>query len=127
MRAMPRPKRSPLTISELNALIPRLAATAAMLEDLARSYAAASSGGARGSGGAGGGKRVGRGRSRSGGAAIRDKLLAALKGGKGLGLGAIVAKLGLDRGAVKYHLRALRAQKKARVVGDRNKARWLAT
>jgi hypothetical protein len=120
-------KRTPLTLGELHALIPRIAATASMLEQLARQYAegarAAATGGKRGRrAGTGGGKK----RSRAAGSAIQDKLLAALTAGKGMQLGALVAKVGLDRGAVKYHLRALRAKKRARVVGDRRDARWYA-
>jgi hypothetical protein len=114
---MPRYKSTPLTLNELFALIPRLHATVDML--IAKS-AAPATGGARGA-------RRGR-RGRRGGGEVQTKLLTILKGAKsGLSLGQLSEKTGgLDRGAIKYHLRALRSQKKARVVGDRKLARWHA-
>ncbi|HZS38435.1 MAG TPA: hypothetical protein VFF06_16485 [Polyangia bacterium] len=118
---MPRPK--PLTLSELHSIIPRLAATAKMLEDLARQY-----GGGRASSAAAPGAKVGRRARRSAGGSekIHEKLLAALKGGKGLQLKDVVKRSGLDTGTVQYHLRALRSKKRVRVVGSRREARWHA-
>ena len=117
---MPRPK--PLTLSELHSIIPRLAATAKMLEDLAGRY-----GGGRASSAAPGAK-VGRRARRSAGGSekIHEKLLAALKSGKGLQLKDVIKRSGLDAGTVQYHLRALRSKKKVRVVGSRREARWHA-
>jgi predicted transcriptional regulator len=54
-------------------------------------------------------------------------LLAALKPSKkGYSLGQLQKKLDEERGPIKYHLRALRAQKKVRVQGNRKFARWMA-
>jgi hypothetical protein len=117
---MPRPR--PLSIGELNAIIPRLSATAQLLEGLARrstgSGAKATTGGTTRKGKAT--------RSRAGAAELQTKLIAVLKSGKGLQLGDIVRKVGAASGPVQYHLRALRAKKKARVVGERKQARWFA-
>src|SRR5436305_2101248 len=57
---------------------------------------------------------------------IQDKLLATLKAAKGLQLKDVVARSGLDSGAVQYHLRGLWAKRKVRVVGSRKEARWFA-
>jgi predicted transcriptional regulator len=55
-------------------------------------------------------------------------LLAALKGSKkGLSLSDVIKKVGAPRTAVKYHLRALRSRRKARVAGTRQLARWFAS
>src|SRR5262249_30077626 len=69
-----------------------------------------------------------RGRRRRGGeSALQQKLIDTLKASKGgLSLGDLIKKVGGQRGAVKYHLRALRAQKKVKVKGDRKLARWMA-
>jgi len=67
------------------------------------------------------------GRRRRADSGMQQKLVLAMKGSKaGLSLGQLVKAVGGNRGAVKYHLRALRAQKKARVKGDRKLARWMA-
>ncbi len=59
--------------------------------------------------------------------ALRAKLLAVLGASKkGASLADVVKRAGADRGAVSYHLRALRAQKKVKIVGTRGTARWLA-
>jgi len=106
----------------LHSLLPRLAATARLLEELARRYG----GSARGSSNGLSATRQKR-RGRAGGSSkIQDKLLATLKAGKGLQLKDVVARSRLDTGAVQYHLRALRAKKKVRVVGSRKEARWFA-
>ncbi|HZS36623.1 MAG TPA: hypothetical protein VFF06_07355 [Polyangia bacterium] len=118
------PKTTPITIAELAALLPRIAATAQLLDGLARRHAKSAGAPAKGRGP---GRKKRSSRTRAGSSALRDKLLAALKGKKGLPLGDIVKKVGAPRSAVKYQLRQLRSQKKARVVGDRKKARWFAT
>jgi hypothetical protein len=111
------PKARPLSLTELNALLPRIQATVEMLVGSARQ-----SRGAEPTPKA----RVGT-RTRAGAARIQERLLSTLKGAKsGLSLGQIVKRSGAERTAVKYHLRRLRAQKKARVVGDRKLARWFA-
>jgi hypothetical protein len=66
-------------------------------------------------------------RRRADGAAVQKRLLDALAGvKKGLRTGELTAKTGIHRGAVEYHLRALRTKRQARVVGTRGKARWFA-
>jgi hypothetical protein len=122
---MPRPR--PLTFAELHALLPRLAATAKLLEGLAgRPGAGARASAGRGAAASSGNGRRGR-RASGAGEALRAKLFSALKGAKnGLSLADVAKRAGVPRAASKYHLRALRAQKKARVVGDRRRARWFA-
>jgi hypothetical protein len=74
----------------------------------------------------GGGGGRGR-RQRADGAAVQKRLIDALAGAKkGLRTGELTAKTGIHRGAVEYHLRALRTKRRARVVGTRGKARWFA-
>src|SRR5258706_11335522 len=122
------PKPRPLTFAELHALLPRLAATAKLLEGLAgpgRASAAAPRSPSNGR------RKAGRGGRRRGttgaGSKIQAKLLSALGAAKnGLSLGDVIKKSGVPRPVTKYHLPALRAQKKARVVGDRRQAKWFA-
>jgi hypothetical protein len=111
------PKSKPLTLPELKALLPRIQATVEALVGRGRG-AAASSGRALA------GHHASRGRA--GAERLQEKLIAALKGKKGLQLKEIVKRVGADSGAVQYHLRKLRSQKRARVVGDRKEARWFA-
>ncbi len=119
-------KSRPFTIEEIRALIPRFAATAQMFEGLLHKY---EGGKAKAAVKATNGRRGPR-RKRRGGAGsdkIQEKLLGVLKGSKGgLQLGVIVKRTGLDAGAVKYHLRKLRASKQVRVSGTRRDARWAA-
>lgn len=122
-------KSNPFTIAELRALLPRFAATAEMFQGLLHKYEGAKTKAkvkvkAKAKNG-----RRGKRRARRGGAGsdkIQEKLLAVLKAGKGLQLNEVVQRTGLDAGAVKYHLRKLRASKQARVSGSRKEARWLA-
>ena len=111
-------KPIPLTLQELKDLLPRLQAT---VEVLVGQVAAT---------GRPGELRVKRGRRARNGEAtqeLQDKLIKTLKGNpKGLSLGQVIDKVGADRNAIKYHLRQLRGQKKARVAGDRKFARWYA-
>jgi hypothetical protein len=128
------PKSNPLSLAELNALLPRIQATMeALAGDGRRGRAAAPAANGRkhkgrrkANGRKAAGRKQGGGRNRAGAARLQEKLLATLKAGKGLQLRDIVKKVGGDSGPVQYHLRALRAQKKARVVGDRKEARWFA-
>jgi DNA-binding transcriptional ArsR family regulator len=125
-------KSKPFTIEEIRALIPRFAATAQMFEGLLHQYEGGKVKAVKGKAKAvkaTNGRRGPR-RKRRGGAGsdkIREKLLGALKGGKGLQLSDVVKRTGLDAGAVKYHLRRLRAAKQVRVTGSRKEARWAAT
>jgi hypothetical protein len=66
-------------------------------------------------------------KSRAAGTELRAKLLAVLGSAKkqGISLGDAIKRTDADRIAVKYHLRALRTQKKAKMVGNRATARWL--
>ena len=114
-------KTTPLTLQELKELLPRLQATVELLVGQA-------SGGRLGSGGeVTKGKRARKARNGEATQALQDKLVKTLKGNpKGLSLGQVIDKVGADRNAIKYHLRQLRAQKKARVAGDRKFARWYA-
>jgi len=67
-------------------------------------------------------------RKRADGPAVQKKILDILGRAKnGLQTGQLVGKAGIHRGAVEYHLRLLRKQRKTRVVGTRGQARWLAT
>jgi hypothetical protein len=114
------PKSSPLSLTELNALLPRIQATvAALVGNGHRGRAAVK---------ASNGRKAGRAssRSRAGAAELRDKLLSTLKGAKGLALSQVVKRVGGSRVAVQYHLKILRGQRKARVVGKRGGARWFA-
>jgi hypothetical protein len=114
------PKAQPLSLAELLSLLPRVQATFELL--VGKATAAAAPVAARRAAAAPRGRRRGGGDS-----AVQQKLLATLKGAKGgLSLGDLVKRVGAQRGAVKYHLRALRAQKKVRVKGDRKLARWMA-
>jgi hypothetical protein len=110
-------KITPLTLQELKELLPRLQATVEILVG----QASASRGTATRA-------RTAR-KARNGEATqeLQEKLVKTLKGNpKGLSLGQVIDKVGADRNAIKYHLRQLRAQKKARVAGDRKFARWYA-
>jgi hypothetical protein len=114
-------KPTPLTLLELKELLPRLQATVEILVGQA--------GGSRTAGGEATKARRGGRKARNGAATqeLQDKLVKTLKGSpKGLSLGEVIDKVGADRNAIKYHLRQLRAQKKARVAGDRKFARWYA-
>lgn len=116
-------KTTPLTLQELKELLPRLQATVEIL------VGQASHGRLGGGGEVTKGKRAQVKGARNGEAtqALQDKLVKTLKGNpKGLSLGQVIDKVGADRNAIKYHLRQLRAQKKARVAGDRKFARWYA-
>jgi hypothetical protein len=117
------PNAKPLSVAELNAIIPRLHATLALLAGAgtvrAAAPARAAASPARGRG------RRGR-RGSSAGAAIQGKLLAALGHKKGLSMSEVVKRASLPRGAAAYHLRVLRGKKKVRVVGTRGQARWFA-
>jgi hypothetical protein len=67
-------------------------------------------------------------RKRADGTAVQKKVLDILgRAKKGLQTGQLVEKTGIHRGAVEYHLRLLRKQRKTKVVGTRGQARWLAT
>lgn len=113
-------KPTPLTLLELKELLPRLQATVEILVGQAS--------GGRIAGGETTKARRGR-KARNGAATqeLQDKLVKTLKSSpKGLSLGEVIDKVGADRNAIKYHLRQLRAQKKARVAGDRKFARWYA-
>ena len=121
-------KSKPFTIAEIRALIPRFAATALRLEWLMHKFEGGKADAAVKAKATNG--RRGPRRKRRGGAGsdkIQEKLLGVLKGAKGgLQLGVVVKKTGLDAGAVKYHLRKLRASKQVRVSGTRRDARWAA-
>lgn len=65
-------------------------------------------------------------RSRAGAAELKDELIAVLRSGKGLQFGEVVKRVGAAAGPVQYHLQALRAKKRVRVVGKRSAARWFA-
>ena len=121
------PKSTPLTIAELHSLLPRLAATVQLLEGLVRQYSGAKAASTLNGSpkGRGPGRKAGS-RSRAGAAQLRGKLLATLKGAKGLALSQVVKRVGGSRIAVQYHLKVLRSEKKARVVGNRATARWFA-
>ena len=114
-------KPTPLTLQELKELLPRLQATVEILVGQA--------GARRGSAGHDATKTRAARKARNGEATqeLQEKLVKTLKGNpKGLSLGQVIDKVGADRNAIKYHLRQLRAQKKARVAGDRKFARWYA-
>lgn len=108
------PTAKPLSLAELLALLPRVQATLQLLVgEAGRLERPAPLRAAR--------------RSRSSESPLRGKLLVTLKQSKkGFSLGELVKRSGADRGAVQYHLRSLRADKKARVHGTRRQARWLA-
>ena len=113
-------KTTPLTLQELKELLPRLQATVELL--VGQAGAGRSSGGEVTKG-----KRGPKARNGEATQELQDKLVKTLKGNpKGLSLGQVIDKVGADRNAIKYHLRQLRAQKKARVAGDRKFARWYA-
>jgi Bacterial regulatory protein, arsR family len=66
-------------------------------------------------------------RKRADGPAVQKKIIDILgRAKKGLQTGQLVDRTGMHRGAVEYHLRLLRKQRKTRVVGTRGQARWLA-
>ena len=114
-------KTTPLTLQELKELLPRLQATVELL------VGQASAGRISGRGEVTKGKHGPKARNGEATQALQDKLVKTLKGNpKGLSLGQVIDKVGADRNAIKYHLRQLRAQKKARVAGDRKFARWYA-
>jgi hypothetical protein len=114
------PKAQPLSLAELLSLLPRVQATLQFMVGRAAAAKAAPRAAAKAA-------RPGRRRRRGGGnPALQQKLLDLLKASKGgLSLGDVVKKAGGPRGAIKYHLRALRARKKVRVKGDRKLARWM--
>lgn len=108
----------PLMLKELQALLPRFQATVEALVGGAPKESKSPK--------ATKGKKTRKKRGGGAGAAIRDKLIATLKAGKGFQLREVVERSGLDAGAVQYHLRALRSAKLARVVGSRKEARWFS-
>jgi hypothetical protein len=110
----------PLSLAELNQLLPRVQATLELLvgtgvrtKSVATAHVKTTT-------------RQGNTRSRAGAAKLQDKLLAVLKANKGLQFGDVVKKSGAAAGPVQYHLQALRTKKKARVQGKRSAARWFA-
>lgn len=111
----------PLTLRELSDLLPRLHATVDTL------VGAATNNKQRGKRRRASAPRMAR-KPRVGGAELQRQLLGALKRypKKGAALGELVKGIGADRSSVQYHLRALRAGKQARVVGERGDARWFA-
>jgi hypothetical protein len=96
-------KAAPLSLAELLRLLPRIQSTLELLV----------------------GEGQARARSR-GGSDLGAELLALMNRKKGLSLGELVEASGAGRGAVKYHLRALRREKKAKLVGDRKTAKWFS-
>ena len=108
-------KATPLTLDELNHLTQRLQATLDILVGET---------GTRGNG-----ARAARGprRDRRAGKELQAKLHDALKSAKeGLSLGELAKAVGSSKETIGYHVRVLRAGKKARVVGTRGTARWHA-
>src|SRR5579862_5537918 len=141
-------KSSPLTLIELSEFLPRLQATVEVLAGeaahakamarhagarLARG-AAKGAKGAQGAQGAQGAKtakaakgskgRRGRRMTAEQSAKLRQTILSTLSGKKGLALAEVIKRTGGDRSAVSFQLRRLRSEKKARVVGNRQLARW---
>src|SRR5438094_4003704 len=114
------PKSKPLTFAELAALLPRMAATAKALAAASRRGTTTATPASRGR------RRKRRRMSPAASAKLRNRVLAMLSSKKGLALGEVVKRAGSARSAVAFQLRQLRSQKKARVVGDRRKARWFA-
>ena len=112
-------KATPLSLAELNTLMQRLEATLQVL---------VGGGGRRvGNLGGGGNGRRGPRRPRADGKQLQARLLDTLKGAKnGLSLKDVAGKVGGPKETVAYHLRVLRDAKKARIVGNRGTARWLA-
>jgi hypothetical protein len=106
------PTAKPLSLAELLSLLPRIQATLELLVGTAGNSARPAD-------------RPQRGRRAQ--SELPAQLLATLKQSKtGYSLKELQQKVGADRGAIKYHLRALRARKKARVKGNRRSARWMA-
>lgn len=119
---------APLSLHDLAELLPRLQATVELLtgQHQAQSH--------RGPGrppststASAPAKKNGRGPGRrAGGEAVREKLLAQLKGSKGLSLSELTAKTKITPSIIGYNLRELRTAKKARLVGSRRQAKWFA-
>jgi hypothetical protein len=120
------PKSRPLTLAELDVVLPRIQATVEMLAASAAHEGRAAAKAVVKNGRRGHGRRKGKpGRPP---APLTDKLLKTLAAAKaGLPLGDIVKRVKASASAVQYYLRKLRAEKRAKVVGDRNLARWFAT
>ena len=142
-------KSSPLTLIELNEFLPRLQATVELLAGeaahakamarhaggrVARGAAKGAANGvaaagksAKGAKGAKAGKaRRGRRMTPDQSAKLRQTILSTLSGKKGLALSEVIKRTGGDRSAVSFQLRRLRDEKKARVVGNRQLARWFS-
>src|SRR5437870_10818477 len=96
-------KADPLSLAELLRLIPRIQSTLELLVGEAQPAT--------------------RTRARNG---KGTDLLGVMSRKKGLSLAELVKKSGVDRGAVKYHLRALRRARKVKLVGDRKTALWFS-
>jgi hypothetical protein len=112
------PKSAPLSLAELLQLLPRIQSTLELLVGAQQAQSRAPS--------AANGKKPAR-RRRSGDSKLANELLAIVsRHKKGLSLGEIEKASKADRGAIQYHLRALRQAKKAKLVGTRRTARWLA-
>lgn len=110
----------PLSLAEINQLLPRVQATLELLVGSGQRSPSAPT--ARG----GKAKRQVTTRSRTGAAELQEKLLSVLKTNKGLQFGEVVKKVGAAAGPVQYHLQALRSKKKVKVQGKRSAARWFA-
>ncbi len=140
-------KSTPLTLIELNEFLPRLQATVELLAgEAAHAKAMARHAGARMARGAAeaakasngvaagqsakgakaGKARRGRRMTPDQTAKLRQQILSTLSGKKGLALGEVIKRTGGDRSAVSFQLRRLRDEKKARVVGNRQLARWFS-
>ena len=114
------PKAAPLSLAELLQLLPRIQSTLELLVGAQRAqlHAPAAS--------AANGSKPAR-RRRAGDSKLGNELLAIMsRHKKGLSLGEIEKASKADRGAIQYHLRALRQAKKAKLVGTRRTAKWLA-
>src|SRR5579871_6456882 len=117
---MPRP--SILSAAELNALMPRLVATANMLQKLtsgkggsASAPRAARAGGRRRREAAGDAKE------------IENKIVAAIKGGKnGASTAEIASKTGLRKERIFYYLKKMQTAKRVKMTGKKNNSRWHA-
>jgi hypothetical protein len=109
------PKAAPLSLAELLRLLPRIQSTLELLVGEGGRASSASD------------AAPVRRRRRRGDSQHANQLLSIMKGHrKGLSLGEIEKASRADRGAIKYHLRALRAARKAKLVGNRRTAKWLA-
>jgi hypothetical protein len=109
------PKAAPLSLAELLRLLPRIQSTLELLVGESQPLKASN------------GAQPVRRRRRGGDSKLGNELLSIMgRHKKGLSLGEIEKASGADRGAIKYHLRALRKARKAKLVGTRRTARWLA-